>query len=150
MAFDWERFWESSKDAQINLTCPCAQGKVYVHISYEHSAVKAAFGVKASETLVAVDAGPDALPKWASGVQIIVKPSDKKESQISAKLSPAECAALLGGSWPCTETFDRIARALRERRDYPLPKPEIPGGGGKSAAPGQTKKEGSHSHDRHR
>jgi hypothetical protein len=95
--------------------------------------------------------GPASLLKMTSTVQIVIEPFGKKGGQISARFSVVECVALLGGQWPNSETFDRIACAVRERKHYPMPVPEIPGGGGKSmTAQGQTKKAGSHSHDRHR
>lgn len=58
---------------------------------------------------------------------------------------------LLGGVYPSSETFDLILRRIHELKHYPMPEPEIAGGGGKSkTAQGQTKKPGSHSYDKHK
>jgi len=91
--------------------------------------------------------GPEILPLITTTVQVVVK----TDRQISARFRAEECPALFEGRWPSSETFNRILRKVTERKQYPLPEPEIPGQGGKSiTAQGQTKKEGSHSHDRHK
>lgn len=93
-------------------------------------------------------ASPDDLPRATASVQILVTPRGTGEGQFSARFSGRECAELLGGRWPCPETFGRIARQVRDRNRYGTPVADPPSP--RSAAQGQTKKDGSHSHDRHR
>jgi hypothetical protein len=91
--------------------------------------------------------GPEVLPLITTTVQVVVD----TDRQVSARFRAGECPALFEGKWPSGETFSRILRKVTERKQYPLPEPEIPGGGGKSmTAQGQTKKDGSHSQDRHK
>ena len=94
---------------------------------------------------------PEILLRLTTEIQIVIEPPARKRGRISARFLPQECVELLSKQWPCDANFDQIATAVRERKHYPMPKVEIPGGGGKSAtAQGQTKKPGSHSQDKHR
>jgi hypothetical protein len=94
---------------------------------------------------------PDCLPELTDEIQIVIEPLDQRTGQVSARFSARECVELLGEKWPSSESFEQLAASVRERKAYPPPKPEIPGGGGKSlTAQGQTKKDGSHSQDRHK
>ena len=94
---------------------------------------------------------PSVLVDVADEFQIVIENSAPKKSRISARFTAEECVQLFAGEWPSEKSFDRIATAVRERKRYPMPKPGIPGEGGKSSsAQGQTKKDGSHSQDRHR
>jgi hypothetical protein len=95
--------------------------------------------------------GPDSLLELTDEIQIVIEPPDQQPGLISARFSVRECVEFLEGKWPNSESFDRIAALVRERKAYPPPEPGVPGGGGKSmTAQGQTKKDGSHSQDRHK
>ncbi len=62
-----------------------------------------------------------------------------------ASFSGPEAKEILGGTWPDPGNVGSIRRSVIDRMVYPMPKPEIPGGGGKSFdAQGQTRKPGSH------
>lgn len=137
-------FWESMQRYCHNLSVPlrwkCKQGSI--KLVFEPKSGIDPFKVLRNRE-------PAALLEVTSEIQIVVE-SHHQRDRISARFSPAECVELLGETWPNSETFNRIARAVRERKAYPMPTPEIPGGGGKSmTAQGQTKKDGSHSQDRH-
>jgi hypothetical protein len=149
MTFDAYRFLLEHGTFTLTLTSQCEQGETRLRFTIEGRHVQEAAlaqGISLESLIIAQ--GPGLLPEITSSVHIIMKLSDAKEGQISPRLSAAECSAILKGKWPSRDTFSSIARAVRERKLYPMPKPEIPGGGGKSmTAQGQTKKEGSHSHD---
>ena len=74
----------------------------------------------------------------------------KTNRQISARFTTAEILELFRGEWPNRNNFDRIFRAVNERARYPMPESEMQGGIKSLDAQGQTKKPGSHSHDKHR
>jgi hypothetical protein len=127
----------------------CCQGTISVCYSAEIRDLKKVLGTD-NPSKWYQEAGPDILPHLTRQVQLSVKPACKSERQISARFSAAECVAVFQGEWPNDTTFSRIAAAVREKKNYPMPEPEIPGGGGKSrTAQGQTKKPGSHSHNKH-
>lgn len=131
---------------------PCGDGTVKIRFDTDWCRTLSALGLDDSISLFEIDTkiverGPEVLPLITTIVQGVVK-SDR---QVSARFRAGECPALFEGRWPSHETFNRILRKVTERKQYPLPEPEIPGEGGKSmTAQGQTKKEGSHSHDRHK
>jgi hypothetical protein len=77
--------------------------------------------------------GLEALLRMTCQIQIVIQPAQEAGGQVSARFSAQECYQVLGGSWPSDETFDRIANAVRERKNYPMPTSEIPGGGGQVA-----------------
>lgn len=81
----------------------------------------------------------------SKSVKIVVR----GKPQESAKFSGEEVLLICGAAWPIPEIVDNIQRSVSERKAYPLPEPDIPGGGGKSAgAAGQTRKPGSHRDNR--
>jgi hypothetical protein len=111
--------------------------------------IRRVFGPECSSDVL-WNRSPDFLAEVTDVVQVIVKPAEKGEGQVSARFPAKDLVALLGGKWPCSDNFQSIVRAICEKNHYPMPEPEIPGGGGKSmTAQGQTKKPGSHSQDRH-
>jgi len=64
--------------------------------------------------------------------------------QRSARFSGEEVMLMCGRNWPTADSVENVARSVRERNAYPLPEPEIPGGGKSLGAQGQTRKPGSH------
>lgn len=65
--------------------------------------------------------------------------------QQSATFTGKEAKEICGGVWPTPDSLDNVKQSVIAQKAYPMPKPEIPGGGGKSkTAQGQTRKEGSH------
>ena len=132
-------------ECEVQYSFKCKDGRVQLRFFVDGERVKGVLG--AGDWMKSLEQrGPDVLPHITQEVQLVIKTS----RQISARFTGAECAEVLCGKWPCNDTFDTILRRVTERSRYPLPKPEIPGGGGKSmTAQGQTKKPGSHSSARH-
>jgi hypothetical protein len=84
-------------------------------------------------------------------VRIEILPADINQDRLTITVPASEAVEIMGGREPSTETFHKIHCHVCERKRYPLPKAEIPGGGGKSmSAQGQTKKPDAHSHAKHR
>src|SRR5262249_34784024 len=133
------------------LTYPfrCSSGTIEMAMSMEHGDLRRVFGtVGGYEHLLSKE--PSILGELTKEVQLTLKPAAKKSGQVSARFKVDEFVKLLGGEWPNQNNFSRLAAAIRDRRNYPLPEEEIPGSAGKSmTAQGQTKKPGSHSHDKH-
>lgn len=98
------------------------------------------------------DKPPEILPTIAQEVKLEVRWKEgKRERIISEWFSAVECVEIFRGKWPNEDNLDRILGAIQERKLNGRVMLEIPGGGGKSfEAQGQTKKDGSHSHDKHR
>lgn len=135
----------SEVEGTIEATCRCQQGVIKLRIDLDIPGADKVF-----EKFPII---PDyaALSRITREVKIEVKPLDPSRRKLSITLPAAEAVELIGGQAPCTETFESIYRQVCGLKQYPLPEPEIPGGGGKSlTAQGQTKKPGSHSHDRHK
>jgi hypothetical protein len=128
---------------------PCPQGKVTLRFSADYASVRSIVGPQ--ETFKRLwEFGPQILLNITKKVLLLLKPTNMAERQMSARFSPEECIAFLDGEWPGETNLSRIARAIREKNHYPMPEPEIPGGGGKAmTAQGQTKKPDAHSHKKH-
>src|SRR5262249_20130960 len=146
---------ENGRIRAYPISFTCRQGRIALHFQCEQVAMDAAMDAEASSggPFAALRSrGPEfLLQKINVSVRIVVTPASKTERPISATFLAKECAELLKNEWPSSENFTYIERAIREKNHYPMPQPEIPGGGGKSdSAQGQTKKPGSHSHDKHR
>lgn len=90
-----------------------------------------------------------ALPP-ATKVEVKITPKAPAKKGLTIKLTPREASELFDGKRPECENFDLIYRRICERKNHPLPEPEVPGGGRSYSVQGQTKKPGSHSHDKHR
>jgi hypothetical protein len=129
---------------------PCSRGEIGLHFSMELHDVKDCFGPSGFNHVNLSEEKPSLLLRLTKQVRLVVKPARKGESQASAWFTSQEVVDLFEGEWPNEKSFTRVAIAIRERRRYPVPKAEIPGSGGKSmTAQGQTKKPGSHSHNKH-
>ena len=132
--------------ADYQLSFECVAGTVQLRFAADGSRLHAILGSGNWDARIR-ERGPEVLPLITTTVQIVVQ----TDRQVSARYRASECLALFESMWPCNGTFSRILRGVTERKHYPLPEPGIPGEGGKSmTAQGQTKKDGSHSHDRHR
>jgi hypothetical protein len=84
-------------------------------------------------------------------VQIEVFRAQCVEEKLCLAIPSNEAAALFGESFPSPESLHKVVCFVFEKKNYPIPEPGIPGGGGKSAsAQGQTKKPDAHSHKKHR
>jgi len=68
--------------------------------------------------------------------------------QQSARFSGEEVMLICGRTWPTADSVDNVRRSVSERKAYPLPEAEIPGGGKSFDAQGQTRKPGSHRDNR--
>lgn len=88
------------------------------------------------------------LPLRTTKVRIEIVPIDINASKVTATVPAAEAIKIFGGAPPTDETYDEIMRKIRERRSPP-PTGEVPGLVSLTAQ-GQTKKPGSHSHDKHK
>ncbi len=64
----------------------------------------------------------------------------------SAIFTGQEMKDICGGAWPNADNMAYIRRSVIGQMAYPMPKPEIPGGGGGKSfeLQGQTRKQGSH------
>src|SRR5262249_58800449 len=93
-------------------------------------------------------AGYAILPLVTTRVRVTVRLADGGTESLS--VSADEWATTLDGKFPDSENLERIRRFIQERNHYPLPEPQVPGPGKSYQAQGQTKKPGSHSHDRHK
>ena len=150
MKFDFASYIiKNAKRMELPLVCTCEQGKIHVQFDTDGIALKTVLGQNTLSEVIRAQ-GPEVFLRISSAVRIIVEWSSGTEGQISARFEPAECYAIFNGKWPDSDSFSRVERAVRGEKLSPTPEPEIPGGGDKSrTAQGQTKKEGSHSHDRH-
>ena len=88
------------------------------------------------------------LPFMTTKVRIEVIPIDINASKVTATVATAEAMKIFGGGPPTDETYDEILRQVRERRSPPATG-DVPGLVSLTAQ-GQTKKPGSHSHDKHK
>jgi hypothetical protein len=83
-------------------------------------------------------------------VRIEVYPATANREKFSITVKAAEAVKILGPSFPSEESLYQVMCEVYERKNYPIPEPGIPGGGGKSmTAQGQTKKPDAHSHKKH-
>jgi hypothetical protein len=91
------------------------------------------------------------LYRLAGKIIIHVRPRDKSAEILRLTMQLSEGATFFADGFPTTETYEAFCRKVRDRKRYPPAKVEIPCEGGKSlTAQGQTKKPGSHSHDKHK
>jgi hypothetical protein len=131
------------KPPTLVATCHCEQGTIQLQFSLDIPRSNGKVGYPKVDYA--------ALQLITSKVKIEVIPADMGRDKLAITLPAADAVELMGGREPCTETFDCIYRKLCERKRFPLPKQEILGGGEKSmTAQGQTKKPGSHSHEKHK
>jgi hypothetical protein len=88
-----------------------------------------------------------------------VRESGTRDSQAggdateSVSFSARDFVAVLSRAEPgylSIQDYHGIRLAVQERKNYPIPEPELPGLGKSFEAQGQTKRPGSHSHDRHK
>jgi len=129
------------KPLTVVATCQCEQGTIKLQMVLDIP--------RSGSGLPNIDYA--ALQQITSKVRIEILPVAMDQDKLTLTLPAAEAVELIGGAQPCTESFESIRRQVCERKRYPLPKPDIPGGGEKSlTAQGQTKKPGSHSHDKHK
>ena len=134
------RIFREGEGVTLVATCPCDQGTIKLQMTSD---------IPGSVGFASIDF--TALQLVTSKVKIDILFADNDQDKLTITLPAAEAVELIGGTRPCTATFDRIRRQVCDLKRYPLPKPEIPGGGEKSlTAQGQTKKPGSHSHDKHK
>lgn len=126
---------------EFTFKCNCEQGKIYVRF-------KLSISRQQRNELKSIDWG--ALQSIADKVQIRIVPADPRREKLTLTLPASEAVEVFGSVRPCTDTYEQVYSRVLERKRYPMPKPEIPGGGKSSTAQGQTKKPGSHSHDKHK
>ncbi len=132
---------KSLKPPTVVATCHCDQGTIKLHMSLDIPRGGVGFP--------SIDFAW--LHKMTTKIKLEILSTDINFDKLTITLPAAEAVELIGGTKPCTETFDCIRQRVCERKRYPMPTPGIPGGGEKSLnAQGQTKKPGSHSHDKHK
>lgn len=147
------------KPVSVSWTFQCKQGTVRLRFSKDipitEETRKAMGGSYVTETDdkggfrrgYPVDAF-SSLPFMTTKVRIEIVPIDINASKVTATVPTAEAMKMFGGAPPTDETYDEIMRKVRERRSPPTTG-DVPGLVSLTAQ-GQTKKPGSHSHDKHR
>jgi hypothetical protein len=88
------------------------------------------------------------LPLLTTKIRIEIVPIDINASKVTATVPAVEAMEIFDGLPPSDETYDEVLRQVRDRRSPP-PTGTVPGLISLTAQ-GQTKKPGSHSHDKHK
>jgi hypothetical protein len=91
---------------------------------------------------------PAALVGLTARVRVTVVTA-RPRCQATAEFAAAEVPGAFAGRWPDDANFDRIRRAVADRKAYPVAIPEPPPER-TAAAQGQTRKPGSHGGAQHR
>jgi hypothetical protein len=118
-----------------------------------HASIKVHFSVETPEGRKLVYSKQfdfSALALVTTKVRIEVFPAHVNREKFAITIPAAEAAKILAPPFPSEESLYRLMCEVYERKNFPIPEPGIPGGGGKSmTAQGQTKKPDAHSHKKH-
>jgi hypothetical protein len=118
---------------------PCRQGKIVLEYR-----VMPRVKCPPDESFSVTD-----LPTLTQFVRVVIDARLPRKRRISATFTAAECAQLLTRLPPSSDTFEQIAAVVQERKENP-PASASEAQEKSFGAQGQTKKPGSHSHDRHK
>jgi hypothetical protein len=141
MLSDYLKRWEE-KPLRMRSLYHCHQASIKVCFSVKKP--------KGRELVFSKQFDYSALALVTTTVRIEVFPAHVNREKFALTIPAAEAAKLLAPPFPSEESLYRVMCEVYERKNFPIPDPGIPGGGGKSmTAQGQTKKPDAHSHKKH-